>query len=301
MFKINPEDSLHPKLIGTPAPTSGDLPVSVAYSAALKIACVANAGPNAGISCFSADYEKGLTPTGAFRSVPHPTDNGNPGAPPFILIADIVFNPSSTAIFATARSNGAAPGHIYAWPVVDGKVAEKAVVSTIEGVTLDFSLNFLGSDSRLLLTDPVPGTAGAAYLNVEYPSLKITQEKSITIPGQFAACWAAYAPRFQSVYVIDAGKPNITILNSETGDITGGFSYSAPAGGPSGGQDSAVDRKWLYVLTDAHFPTPPAPKINVFDLEGGNRGEVPRLVQSFDIFSEVGPLGDWTGLAIYPS
>ena len=102
-------------------------------------------------------------------------------------------------------------------------------------MAFDLSLDFLGSDSRSLLTNLYPGAAGANHLHVDYPSLKVTQEKEIAMPGQFAACWAAYAPRYNSVYVFDAGKPNITILDQRSGDIKGGFSFEAPAGGPSGG------------------------------------------------------------------
>ena len=299
MFIIDPEDPLHPKLVGTPASTSGNIPVAVTYSAALKTACVANGGPNAGVSCFSVDDRKGLIPVGGLRSVPHPTDNVPPfGLPPFILIADIVFNPSSSALFATARSNGLAPGYIYAWPVVDGKVAEKAVASSFQGVAFDFSLNFIGSDSRLFLTNPLPGTDGAAYLKVEYPSLSIKEEKSIKIPEQFAACWVAYAPEFRSIYVIDAGRPNVTIVDPETGNVKGSFSFPVPAGsGPiSGGLDAAVDRKRLYMITDSQV----APQIEVFDLAGRRDGGSPSLVQSFDIFSQVGKLTQWTGMATYP-
>lgn len=36
MFKIDDEDPWHPKLVGSPAPTLGDTPVSVAYSRSLK-------------------------------------------------------------------------------------------------------------------------------------------------------------------------------------------------------------------------------------------------------------------------
>lgn len=36
MFKINDEDPWHPQLVGSPAATLGDTPVSVAYSRSLK-------------------------------------------------------------------------------------------------------------------------------------------------------------------------------------------------------------------------------------------------------------------------
>ena len=71
------------------------------------------------------DRANGLTVLGPVRSIPQ-TQNADPTPPPvgpLVLVMDIVFNPSSTAVFITIRSNGAQPGLIYAGPVVDGQVS----------------------------------------------------------------------------------------------------------------------------------------------------------------------------------
>lgn len=182
---------------------------------------------------------------------------------------------------------------MYVWPVINNQVSAIPVVSTFPNLALIFTINFLGSDSRVLSLNPHLNSSGAALLEVS-PSFHVTELKDIVIPAQIAACWAAYAPRFDSVFVADALQPNITILNPETGDIKGKFYYTTDQ---LGGQDLVVDRTWLYLLLDSQT----SPKIDVFSLSGLNDGKLPQLIQSFDIFAEVGVIPGWLGLRIYPS
>jgi hypothetical protein len=135
------------------------------------------------------------------------------------LISDIVFNPSSTAVSITLRSNGAQPGLIYAWPIVAGQVSGTLVVSSFPDLALIFSLNFLGADDRIIVTNPHLNSPGAAYLDVSYPSLEITVEKIITIPDRMALCWVVKTPQYDDVIVIDALQPNITFISPETSGI----------------------------------------------------------------------------------
>ena len=317
MFLIDPEDPWHPQLVGTPAATLGETPITVAYSPELKtgnespyvynlsqslirpLACVANAGAVAGVTCFSVDSVKGLTALGPTRFVPQTedTDPTTPPVGPLVLISDIVFNPSSTALLITVRSNGAQPGLIYAWPVVDGQVSTNAVVSSFADLALIFSLNFLSSDTRVVATNPHLNSPGAAYLDISYPSLEITVERIVTIPDQKASCWVVLVPQYDDVIVVDALQPNITIVSPETGAVKGVFHFDAP---PPGAADSKLDRSWFYTLTDSAT----APQVLVFDTTPLGSGGLPQLVQSYDIASALGPIpagaGDF-GLAIYPS
>ena len=112
-----------------------------------------------------------------------------------------------------------------------------------------------------------------------------------------ATCWVAYSPFHQAAFVIDALQPNITIVNTGTGDVEGVFHYPT---GQFGGFDSMVQRKWLYTLSDDQTD----PKIEVFDIEGVNNGKEPVLVQGYDLFEGVGgfaPAPSWMGLDVYPS
>ena len=297
-FVIDDNDPLHPKLVGNPAPTLGETPVSVAYSPKIKQACVTNAGSTAGITCYSVSSTTGLTAVGGLRFIPQ-TENSDPTTPPpgpLVLLGDVSFNPSETALFTSVRSNGAQPGLIYAYPVQNGTVGTKAVVSSLSTIPFAFDLNFLdNNDSHLMVMNPHFGSPGASFVTVHYPSLEITLDKDITVPGQLAVCWIVYAPQYDSVYLIDAGQPTITVVNPESGDVKGQYPYSTPS---AGGEDSRIDRKWLYVLTDtqpaANSTTGPLEQnIKVFDINTGGVNPV----QSFG----VGKLQYQMGLAIYPS
>ena len=215
-----------------------------------------------------------------------------------VIGADIVFNPSSTAVFATIRSNGANPGLLYAYPVTNNQVSTDHVLSSLPALPSLFSLNFLDhSDSHLLVTSPHFNLPGAAFLQVSYPSLQTTLAKNITIPGQQnASCWVAYAPQYDSAYIFDALKSDITVINPETGDIKGQVHFTVPPAAPgasSGAQDSQVKGDYVYVLGDSATP-----KVYVFKIGGPQLLEE---VQVFDNFAGLKPIPNWNGMAIWPA
>jgi hypothetical protein len=100
------------------------------------------------------------------------------------------------------------------------------VASSLPDLALIISLNFLGSDDRIIATNPHLNSPGAAYLDVSYPSLEITIEKIITIPDQMASYWVANAPQYDDVIVINALQPNITVIGPETGSVNRCFTLT---------------------------------------------------------------------------
>ncbi len=178
-------------------------------------------------------------------------------------------------------------GYIYAWPVHDGQVATEPVTNSLAALRMDFSIDFLGRDTSALITDP---SFGASIVEIAYPSLGITELHHIVVPNQIAACWGAYAPRFDAVYIIDAGHANITIVDPRSGAMKGVIDYEA---GAKGGLDTAIDRTWMYVLTGDS-------SVVVLDLEGSGYGKGARQVQKYDLAAE-GVKGHWQGMAVYPS
>lgn len=225
------------------------------------LACVANGGSPAGITCFSASV-KGLTPLGALRLLPQ-TQLADPSPPPpgpLVLTADITFNPSSTALLVSFRSNGALPGSIYVFPVQNGEVGHTPVRSQLADIEGTFSLNFLAKgnskklgDERLIVTNAFVNHTGAALLEVAYPSLQVTQTTPIPLPGQQGTCWVAYDPRLsKSAYVMDAGQTQINVVDPATGELEKRISFTNGGQPPflgSGSFDTRIDREWLYVLT----------------------------------------------------
>ncbi|PMD50006.1 uncharacterized protein K444DRAFT_505672, partial [Hyaloscypha bicolor E] len=244
LFGINPSNPLHPYLIGEPAPSLGHIPVSVTYSQELNMACVVNGGDVAGVACFSVDSKRGLRNLGPLRSIPQPPGAAPPPVGPLIITGDITFDSSSSALFTTVMSANGGPGSLYAYPVIDRQVSHTLVNNTVDALTIPFSLNFLGSDNKLIVTNPHNGSPGAALLDIS-PSLQIVDEKLITIPGQEASCWVAEALEYDTLFIMDAARPTITIVDSRDGAIKGQFSFETPA---AGAMDTKVDRNTLYTI-----------------------------------------------------
>jgi len=171
------------------------------------------------------------------------------------------------------------PGFIYAFPVENGEVSSTPVVSSPKGLILDFSINFL-SRNTALITDP---TFGASIVSVG-SDLSVTETHHTVIPNQGAACWGAYSPHYDAAYVIDAGQPNITILNPQSGEIKGAIQFEA---GAMGGFDTVIEKQWMYTLTGTSA-------IVVINLEAdGGREE-----QLFPL-AQYGTAGHWQGMGVH--
>ena len=174
------------------------------------------------------------------------------------------------------------PGYFFGWPVVDGAIAPDAVPNVIPEVVVQFSMTWLGSDTRMLVTD----AAGSAdIVDVAYPSLAMTLETHIDLPAnEGAACWSEYAPQFDAAYVISATLTNISVIVPATGAVKSTIVLDL---GDESAEDSAIGGDYLYVLTGV-------PRIAVVDLAT----EV--QIQDFDI-SELGDRKSWQGMAFYSS
>jgi hypothetical protein len=184
------------------------------------------------------------------------------------------------------KGDGMNPGYIYAYPVKhDGSISTVPIVSRPAELLLDFSVSFI-DDSKAVISDPA---YGAALVDVSW-DFKFTVQRKIVIPNEGASCWSVYAPRFNTVYVIDAGTPNITLVDPHFGVTTGTVVMDAAN---KGGFDSQIDREYLYVLRGT-------PMVSVLYNNGLNHGVLPREVQSFDL-SAYGSRTGFQGMAIYPS
>ncbi|MCJ1284367.1 hypothetical protein MMC26_003698 [Xylographa opegraphella] len=291
MFSINVDNPTNLTMVGQPASTLGEFPMSVAYSPTLKMVCTINGGAMNGVSCFSTDHAKGLVSldTSSRSLSPYLNQTTPPVGPPGTA-SDIFFNPASTALFAVVKGNPGTtpptPSTYLAWPVINGRVSCEAVISQVPDVLVSFGGNFL-SDHILASVD---ASFGVALLEVS-PSFKLTEEVHTIVPNQKAICWSVYAPRFDAVYAPDTGTGIFTAINPRTGTIKSQFSYDVGMVGLP--FDFAVDRTSLYFLTGNA-------SVAVFDLEGSNSGKVPTVVQNLDI-SEGGSKKLFQGMATYPS
>ncbi|KAK4496180.1 hypothetical protein PRZ48_012160 [Zasmidium cellare] len=305
VFKIDPLNPTHLRLLGKPAATNGHTPQTVAYSSAHNMACVANAGDKAGVQCYNVDPFRGLTALPFYLDIPQ-TQNFDPTQGPpgtLSIVGDIRFNPSATHLYAVVRSNGGRPGLLYAWPVsrFGQHISQTPTNSTLPELPFAFSLNFLGSDSKLFITTPHGDSPGSAIIDLS-SSGAVQKTTTVNIAGQEAACWASYDPSRNRVFVIDSSIPTITLVDANTEKATQQFNFSTPA---LGGLDNRIDRDMFYLLTDPFDPIAgkiiAPPQVLVYNISGS---QTPKQVQSYDILKVEGGNGTWPGemgLAIYPA
>jgi hypothetical protein len=178
------------------------------------------------------------------------------------------------------------PGYIYTYPVSHGSISWTPLVSRPSELAIDFSISFLGSDHKAVITDP---SYGASLVDID-DNFVFTVSKKIPIAGEAAVCWSQYSARFNTIFVFDGGVTNVTLIDPETGAIKG-LAVQSAAGG--GSLDSKLDQTYLYVLKGA-------PLITVSDVLGLNDGKLPVEIQSFDL-SSLGSRQGFQGLSIYPS
>jgi hypothetical protein len=189
-------------------------------------------------------------------------------------------------LFVSTKGSPTTPGKIFVYPVTDGVVSSTATVSQPSGLLLDFSFSFLGGDSRAVVTDPA---YGASIIDVS-KSFGVSVSKKITVQGQGAICWSVYSERFNTIFLMDGGKSNITLVDPSSGEIKG-VAVSSAAG--MGSLDAQIAGTYLYVLRGA-------PLVSVLDNSGLTHGAMPNEVQSFDLRG-LGSRQGFTGMAVYPS
>jgi hypothetical protein len=248
------------------------------------MACTINTGAVSGIACFSVS-DSGLTPlSNGLIPIPIAQTSTPPTGPPNTA-SDIVFNPSSTALFVTVKGDGTNPGFIYAFPITNGKLSSTPVISRPSELLVDFGISFI-DDSHAVVADPA---YGASMVEISYPSLEPSVSQKVAIAGQKAVCWTAFSDRFETAFIFDGGKPNVTALDPVTGAVK--YTITGPADGV-GGFDGVVAGSYLYVLLGKAG-------IAVYNLMGSvGNGKVPMLWQSLDL-SALGSRQGWQGLAVY--
>lgn len=292
LFEIKPQDPTHLSLVGSPASTGGDFPVSIAFSDELQVACVLNSGQPAGVQCYEVD-DSGLHISGTFM----PLTDLHQTSPPNGFqntASDIVFNPSSTALFVLVKSlDGKTPGYFVAFPVADGQVQPVAHVSRPPNFIYQWSISFI-NDTHAAVADPA---IGAALVEVTYPSLELKFLEKAPIKGSLAICWSQYSELYESLYFFDGFQTVVPVIDSRQGSLK--YNLTAPEPGNAqtneqkGLYDAVVAESYIYVLGGTQA-------VHVFSLGNNEHGEKPSLIQTQDL-SAVGLRRNWQGIAAWPN
>ncbi|KAK2749738.1 hypothetical protein FQN55_002974 [Onygenales sp. PD_40] len=216
LFKINKENPTELTLIGTPVHTLGDFPNTVAVSAKLSLACVANTGARAGIACFKIT-KKGLHSVDNHLR-PFELEQSTPPSTTKRSFSDIIFSEDQSALLAFVKGDMATnrTALLAVYPIGSGHVSKHGIMTDLENVSNVFGVVQIPGTHNILATDP---SRGAALIKVGKDGKGETL-KSIDIEGQMATCWAAYSPASNTVFVTDGAVNRLVDIDADGNIIT---------------------------------------------------------------------------------
>ncbi|KAI9664141.1 MAG: hypothetical protein M1829_006008 [Trizodia sp. TS-e1964] len=271
LFKIDETDATKLTLLGTPADTLGEFPVSVALSSSLKMACVANTGAKDGIACFSTS-DAGLTPLDLSPRTTFNLGQSTPPVGPTNTVSHIFFNKESTLLLTTVKGDPSnnKTGFMSVFPVKNGTLSSTETRSSPNGTAVLFGSADAGN-GLILATD---ASFGAATLRLN-AKLDARVVASAQIDGQKATCWAAISPATKTAFVTDVGVNRLVEIEPMTGKQVG--MINAVNGNP-GMIDLAAAGNFVYALSSGNATVKTA--VAVFEVRAGG-GQI-REVQNFN-------------------
>lgn len=301
LFRISKNNATKLTMIGQPANTLGEFPMSVTISTTLSQACVANSGAVAGVACFAICDERGLIPLDtAVR--PFDINQTTPPTGPDNTVSQVFFNQDSSLLMTTVKGVPALnkTGQLAIFPVVNGTVSRQNVGSSPKGTAALFGVTLLPEHDQLFVTD---ASFGSATLSIPVPGSNSTLAppailSSTNILTQKATCWAQFSNLTKSTFVTDVAVNHLVEIDPTTGQIINNFNST---NGNSGMLDLAIDPEGalVYAISPGNGSIGgQGTRVAVFDVSGG-QGSI-RDVQNFQVASGAGlGGGSAIGMAIH--
>jgi hypothetical protein len=261
MFAIDSTDPTKLTMVGQPASTLGEFPMSVALSATLSQACVANSGAKAGIACFSMCSQKGLMPLDTeLRSFD--INQTTPPLGPTNTVSQTFFNNDSTALLTTVKGNPAVnnTGFLSVFPVVNNAVSTQDVRSSPAGTAVLFGTALIPDSSNIFVTDASFGSATLSLSSSNIASVSA----STPITDQKATCWATFSDATGSAFVTDVGVNHLVEVDVTNGKLIKELNLT---NGNPGMIDLVSAGNFVYALSPGNATTKAA--VTVFDVSGG--------------------------------
>lgn len=278
LFTISSADPTVLTLVGKPASTLGEFPVSVALSIKKKLACVANGGAKAGLACFRIS-KTGLTPLSDKLLTTFNIGQSTPATGPLNSVSHTLFNADASALITTVKGDPSVkkPGFVSVLPIQYARPVTPDVRSSPNGTAVLFgsviipsSLSSLRSSTVLFATDAAFGTTTLSLsLSFEFSSFTKT-----TIPGQVATCWSTFSAFTRTAFVTDVAKNRLVEIDPGTGNI---LQTTTLANNNPGMIDLASAGRFIYALS----PASPGIQGAVAVVEVGNGAA--RQVQNFGL------------------
>jgi hypothetical protein len=269
MFSISWEDPTKLTLLGSPASTTGDFPVTVAISSSLGMACVGHSGVLSGVSCASYT-SSGLGAFDALRSIP--LGQTNPATGPLNGISDVFFveDDSILVVVVKGDTTAAHPGFIALYPVTGGTVSYSNTETHPAGTAVMFGSTIIPGTNNILVTDASFGAVILSLSDLATP-LALTN-----ITDQKATCWAITSSVTGTGFVDDPALSQLTEIDLTTGAIV---SEVSDGNGGQGMIDMRAVGDRIYALSPGNGTVPAA--VTVFDISGG-RGTA-KSIQNFPV------------------
>ncbi|KAF8638335.1 hypothetical protein AX17_002355 [Amanita inopinata Kibby_2008] len=261
LFAIDSSDPTRLTLIGKPAPSGGDFPVSTAFNAAGDKVCALNSGTRNGVMCYNVDKRIGLIPIKhSFRSL-----NINQTTPPTgaqNTVGQVAFSPDGTKLFATVKGDESLgrSGFLAIWDIINQNpltLSEQHDTIFTEVGLRPFGLTFIHGKNAILSADTISG--------FEIWDLDRKVSRTTRLPGALGDCWTTYSRKTGSYYLIGADRSTITEITIDA-NLNGTVANQYPKEPGSLLADADVasigTKDFLYNLSGARLT------ISVSDLRG---------------------------------
>lgn len=285
VLSVDKHDPLKLQLLGEPTYTNGEFPVSVAVSSALKIACVANGGAIAGLSCASYNTKTGLGKFDALR--PWNIGQTTPPIGPLNGPADVFFNIDESEVVAMIKGNltAALPGFVakYAVDKSSGQVAMTGPEVTPKGSFVLFGTALIPGTDSVLASD-----AGFGGLILNLDALE-TPVAVTNITDNKATCWSVTSPLTGTGFLNDIIVSHLVEVDLTNGDIV---TVAPNMNDGQGMADMRAVGGRIYALSPGNGTAYPA-AVTVFDISGGRAS-----VKSIQNFVVDGADANAEGLAV---
>jgi hypothetical protein len=269
MFSIDSNDPTKLTLIGQPADTLGEFPMSLSLSTKLNQACVANSGAKNGIACFYMCQTNGLIPLDtALR--PFGLNQTTPPVGPTNTVSQTFFNADSSALITTVKGNPAVnnTGFLSVFPVVGNSVSTQETRSSPAGTAVLFGTALIPNSNNIFVTD---ASFGAATLALSSTNIA-TVQASTKIADQAATCWATISGVTGTGFVTDVAVNHLVEVDTGSGALIKELNLT---NGNPGMIDLEAAGNFIYALSPGNATVSPA--VTVFDVSGGS-GSKPKIL-----------------------
>ncbi|TDL19074.1 hypothetical protein BD410DRAFT_727624 [Rickenella mellea] len=273
MFSIDPNDPSSLTLVGTPADSQGEFPMSLAFNKAGTMACVLNGGKVNGVGCFSVDAKQGLVAM-ANSVRPLGLNQTTPPAGPAGTTSHVIFSEDETKLIASVKGVPPTPGFLATWDIAaDGTLSQNFTQSTPSaGGLLPFSMTVIPGKNAVLATD-----AGIGFDIFDFSKGSSASSSIVPINGQGATCWSSFSKQTGNFYLTDIDTATVTEVNVDA-NLKGSIVKQYPQGKGSGTIDNEIatigGNDFMYVLGAN------ATQIDVLSLNAPGQA---KGVQTFDL------------------